>query len=97
MVIASVLFLVYFSASMAIKNPFNFPKNENYSVILENYIFENNTSLALLVLTIITVFIIIWDCILIKNLKIFENKLNLLNPLLEKISKYQDYIPWYVL
>ena len=38
------MFVAYFCASMIIKNPFQYPKNETSTVIMKQYIFSNNTS-----------------------------------------------------
>jgi hypothetical protein len=61
-----VLYIIYFSFSMKLSNPFSFkPKeNETQSEIYDKYIFSNNKGLALLILTLIATFIIIWDLFL---------------------------------
>ena len=46
---------------MKLNNPFNFPKDENSTTILNDYVFSNNRGLALLVLVIIVVIIAIYD------------------------------------
>lgn len=43
--IALLLFIAYFCAAMIIKNPFDYPKNANSTVIMKEYIFANNTSI----------------------------------------------------
>lgn len=65
------LYFVYFGFAMAIQNPFGFLSEEfnssaNETVnILDDRVFTNNQSLALLVITIIVVLVALWDIVLV--------------------------------
>lgn len=87
LVALAIIFVAYFTAAMSIKSPFNFPTNEvNSTEILVNYVFSNNSSLALLIITVIMFLLIIWDNLIIK----LTNKIHL------KKRAYHKYIPWIV-
>ena len=53
---------------MSLQNPFDIPPGLDSSVVLNEYIFTNNKGLALLVITVIVAFVIIWDKFLAKPL-----------------------------
>lgn len=65
------LYFAYFGVSMALNNPFGFLSedldalNETINV-LDDRVFSNNQSLALLVLTIIVVLVALWDTVIFK-------------------------------
>jgi hypothetical protein len=52
---------IYFGFAMDLNNPFNFPKDENSTTILNDFIFANNRGLALFILVLIGVILALYD------------------------------------
>jgi len=91
--LAAILYIAYFSASIALNNPFTLEPSENATDFLDDRVFSNNKGLALFVLSLIAFMLIVWDNLLAKYYMIFyEDKIQ---PFFAELTFIRKYGSWY--
>jgi len=92
--LAVILYIAYFSASIAINNPFTLKPSENATDFLDDRVFSNNKGLALFVISLIAFMLIVWDNFLAKYYMIFYE--NNIVPFFAELTFIRKYGSWYL-
>ncbi len=91
-IVAVILYLAYFCASIVLNKPFSLQPSENATDFLDDRVFSNNKGLALFVLSLITFMLIAWDNLVAKYyLILYENKIQ---PLFSESTFIRKYGSW---